>query len=102
MNTLDEAGKMGQVCWIKKETRWVVRHIQDQDAEGLLRSVANLDELEELVRWDEQGKYRPLRSEGNLATGWSYCAQSLGEFREAMEVIYPGCGEMLRLGEMED
>ena len=90
MNTLDEAGKMGQVCWIKKETRWVVRHIQDQDAEGLLRSVANLDELEELVRWDEQGKYRPLRSEGNLATGWSYCAQSWGEFREAMEVIYPG------------
>ena len=90
MNTLDEAGKMGQVCWIKKETSWVVRHIQDQDAEGLLRSVANLDELEELVRWDEQGKYRPLRSEGNLGSGWSYCAQSLGEFREAMEVIYPG------------
>ena len=90
MNTLDEAGKMGQVCWIKKETRWVVRHIQDQDAEGLLRSVANLDELEELVRWDEQGKYRPLRSEGNLVSGWQYDAKSVTEFREAMEVIYPG------------
>ena len=90
MNMLDEAGKMGQVCWMKKETSWVVRHIQDQDAEGLLRSVANLDELEELVRWDEQGKYRPIRSEGNLVSGWSYGAKSLGEFREAMEVIYPG------------
>ena len=90
MSTLDKAGKMGQVCWIKNEKTWVVRHIQDQDAEGLLRSVANLDELEELVRWDEQGKYRPLRSEGNLVSGWSYGAKSLGEFREAIEVIYPG------------
>jgi len=90
MNTLDEAGKMGQVCWIKKETSWVVRHIQDRDAEGLLRSVASLDELEELVRWDEQGKYRPLRSEGNLVSGWQYDAKSVTELREAMEVIYPG------------
>ena len=29
MNTLDEAGKMGQVCWIKNERSWVVRHIQE-------------------------------------------------------------------------
>ena len=90
MSTLDEAGKMGQVCWIKKETSWVVRHIQDRDAEGLLRSVASLDELEELVRWDEQGKYRPLRSDGNLVSGWQYDAKSVTELREAMEVIYPG------------
>ena len=69
MNTLDEAGKMGQVCWIKNERSWVVRHIQDQEPAEELRSVANLDELEELVRWDGQGKYRPLRSEGNLVTG---------------------------------
>ena len=90
METIYEAGEMGQVCWIKKEKSWDVRHIQDQDVVGQLRSVATLDELEEVVRWDEQGKYRPLRSEGNLVSGWQYDANSVAEFREVMEVIYPG------------
>jgi hypothetical protein len=75
---------------MKKGMGWEVRHIQDQDAVGQLRSVVTLDELEEVVRWDERGKYRPLRSEGNLVSGWRYDAKSVSEFREAMEVIYPG------------
>ena len=90
METMYEAGEMGQVCWIKKGKGWEVRHIQDQDAVGQLRSVGTLDELEEVVRWDERGKYRPLRSEGNLVSGWQYDAKSVTEFREVMEVIYPG------------
>ena len=81
---------MGQVCWIKKGKSWEVRHIQDQDAVGQLRSVATLDELEEVVRWDGQGQYRPLRTEGNLAVGWRYSVSSEWELREALEVIYPG------------
>jgi len=85
-----EVGEMGQVCWIKKGKGWEVRHIQDQDAVGQLCSVATLDDLEEVVRWDGQRKYRPLRSEGNLVSGWQYYANSVAEFREAMEVIYPG------------
>jgi hypothetical protein len=90
METMYEAGEMGQVCWIKKAKGWEVRHIQDRDVVGQLRSVATLDELEEVVRWDGQGEYRPLRSEGNLVSGWQYGANSVTEFREGMEVIYPG------------
>jgi len=90
METMYEAGEMGQVCWIKNEKGWVVRHIQDRDAVGELRRVATFHDLEEVVRWDGQGKYRPLRSEGNLVPGWQYDAKSVSEFREAMEVIYPG------------
>jgi hypothetical protein len=90
MNRVNEAGEMGQVCWKKKGEVWEVRHLQDQDVGWQLRGVANLDELEEVVRWDGEGKYRPLRSEGNLVSGWQYHANSVREFREAMEVIYPG------------
>jgi len=90
METLYEAGEMGQVCWIKKGKGWGVRHIQDRDAVGELRRVATFHDLEEVVRWDGQGKYRPLRSEGNLVPGWQYDAKSVTEFREVMEVIYPG------------
>jgi len=87
---IDESGEMGQVCWKKKGEVWEVRHLQDQNTVGQLCNVATLDELEELVRWDGQGKYRPLRSEGNLVSGWQYHTNSVREFREAMEVIYPG------------
>ena len=90
METMHEAGEMGQVCWIQKEKGWEVRHIQDQDAVGQLRGIATLDELEEVVRWDGQGQYRPLRTEGNLAAGWRYSVSSDWELREVMEVIYPG------------
>jgi hypothetical protein len=90
MKTMYEAGEMGQVCWIKKGKSWEVRHIQDQDTVGQLRSVATLGELEEVVRWDGQGQYRPLRTEGNLAVGWRYSVSSEWELREALEVIYPG------------
>lgn len=81
---------MGQVCWKKSGEVWEVRHLHDQNAVGQLRGVASLDELEEVVRWDGRGRYRPLRSEGNLVSGWQYRANGEREFREVMEVIYPG------------
>ena len=90
MNMIKEAGEMGQVCWKKNGEFWEVRHLEDRDAVGQLRSLVRLNELEEVVRWDGQGKYRPLRSEGNLVSGWQYHANSMRDFREAMEVIYPG------------
>lgn len=91
MNKREEAGRMGQICWKRVGDVWDVRHVQDQGVEdGQLRSLGALDQLEEVVRWDRQGQYRPLRSEENLVTGWSYQGNSAGEFREVIEVIYPG------------
>ena len=91
MRKMEEAEKMGQICWKRMGKVWDVRHIQDQGvAVGQLKNLGTLDELEEVVRWDGQGQYRPLRSEGNLATGWHYQVNCAGEFREVIEVIYPG------------
>ena len=90
VNTINESGEMGQVFWRRQGEVWEVRHLQDQYAIGQLRSIATMNELEEVVRWDGEGKYRPLRSEGNLVSGWQYDAKSVMEFREVMEVIYPG------------
>jgi DR2241 stabilising domain len=91
MHSKGEATSMGQICWEKDDAIWRVRHIQDQGVPfGKLRKLVGLDELEELVRWDGQGRYRPLRSEENLMAGWLFQAQGKEEFREVMEVIYPG------------
>lgn len=91
MNLKAEATSMGQICWQRDDETWRIRHLQDQEVPfGKLRKLAGLDELEELVRWDELGRYRPLRSEGNLVAGWLFQAKGKEEFREVMEVIYPG------------
>jgi len=91
MRKIEEAGRMGQICWKKMGEIWEVRHIHDQGLTvSQLKSLRTLDQLEELVRWDGQGQYRPLRSEGNLVAGWSCQVKSAGEFREVIEVIYPG------------
>ena len=91
MRKMEEAEKMGQICWRRMGKVWDVRHIQDQGvAVGKLKNLGTLDELEEVVRWDGKGQYRPLRSEENLVPGWHYQTNSAEGFREAIEVIYPG------------
>jgi len=91
MSTTVETGSMGQVCWDRRGKIWRLTHIEDQGRDaGRLRRVETLEVLEEVVRWDEQGRYRPLRSESNLVSGWWFEVKGEHEFREAMEVIYPG------------
>ena len=82
---------MGQIRWRVAGSGFEVRHERDGDsAVDLLRKVETLMELEEVVRRDGDGKYRPLRGEMNLAQGWFYWAKSSEELREVLEVIYPG------------
>lgn len=86
-----ESGSMGQICWSRKGESWQFRHCLDRGAEGFkLQRLQDLEDLEALVRYDIEGRYRPLRSEGNLMGGWIYVAKGQAEWREALEVIYPG------------
>jgi len=71
MNTRSETTSMGQVSWEREGEIRRLRHIQDLGKDiRQLRGVETLEALEEVVRWDGQGRYRPLRSEGNLVSGW--------------------------------
>lgn len=91
MNGKIETGSMGQICWSREGVMWQIRHCLDRGVEDLkLRSLVDMEELEALVRYDAKGRYRPLRSEGNLVTGWIYDAKGESAWREALEVIYPG------------
>ena len=91
MKTIAKRTSMGQVSWDREGEIRRLRHIQDQGKDiHQLRGVETLEALEEVVRWDEQGRFRPLRSEGNLVSGWVYQVKGEEGFREAMEVIYPG------------
>jgi hypothetical protein len=46
---MEEAGRMGQICWKRMGEIWEVRHIQDQGLTvSQLKSLRTLDQLEEL------------------------------------------------------
>src|SRR6266404_8149201 len=60
---------------------------------------ANADRLEvfrkqeraiEIARYDDGGKYRPLKTAPNLRRGWRLEVADLGELRRALDHFYPG------------
>ena len=82
---------IGQIGWRSDGRIYEIRHEEDGNVHAQkLREIKNLIELEELVRRNGGGKYRPLRGEKNLVRGWFYSAKSAAELREVLEVIYPG------------
>jgi hypothetical protein len=82
---------IGQIAWRSDGRVYEIRHEKDMNvSEQKLREIKNLIELEELVRRNGEGNYRPLRGEKNLVQGWFYSAKSALELREVLEVIYPG------------
>jgi sirohydrochlorin cobaltochelatase len=44
----------------------------------------------DLARFDDSGKYRPLKTAPNLSHGWSLRLKMLDEVRGALESLYPG------------
>ena len=44
----------------------------------------------ELARFDDSGKYRPLKTAPNLSRGWSLRLRDLNEVQRAIESFYPG------------
>jgi hypothetical protein len=70
--------------------RYLIRHWKDDRQERKLsvetRAIAAL----EIVRYDEQGNYRPLKGAPNLPTGWELRLESTAELRRAIDYFYPG------------
>src|SRR5260370_213515 len=44
----------------------------------------------EIARYDDGGKYRPLKTAPNLRRGWQLELVDLGELRRALDYFYPG------------
>src|SRR5260370_5423207 len=67
-----------------------IRHWQDDQQERKLtvktEAIAALD----IVRYDEQGNYRPLKGAPNLQAGWELRLDSIAEVRQAIDYFYPG------------
>lgn len=68
---------------------FVLRHRDDGSRTDLAAS-GEPDAAHELARFDDGGKYRPLKTAPNLRHGWRLILQSLPGLRLALDAFYPG------------
>lgn len=68
---------------------FVVCHRDDENAMKL-KLFQEPEDAIEIVRYDDTGKYRPLKTAPNLRHGWQLEVVDLGELRRALDYIYPG------------
>jgi len=73
---------------------FVVCHRDDEQAHGL-QIFRQPDDALEIARYDDAGKYRPLKTAPNLRHGWRLELVDLGELRRALDYFYPGRIAML-------
>jgi len=68
---------------------FVVCHCDDEHAASL-KVFRSAEGAIEIARYDETGKYRPLKTAPNLLRGWQLEVADLGELRRALDYLYPG------------
>jgi len=70
--------------------RYLIRHWKDDETQAKLAVETEANAALEIVRYDEQGNYRPLKGAPNLRTGWELRLESVPEVRQAIDYFYPG------------
>ena len=73
---------------------FVLCHRDDEKAHGL-QIFRKPDDALEIARYDDAGKYRPLKTSPNLRHRWRLELVDLGELRRALDYFYPGRLAML-------
>ena len=71
---------------------FVVRHRQDAESgkTAKLRIYTGPVAARDLARFDEEGRYRPLKGAPTLPTGWELQLDSIDSLRLAIDAFYPG------------
>lgn len=103
---LSEQTRFGQIFIQRTGSGgFVLCHRDDENARDL-EILRKPDDALEIARYDDAGKYRPLKTGPNLRHGWRLELVNLGELRLALDFFYPGRLAMLaawtenRLGTM--
>src|SRR2546423_1601603 len=70
---------------------------RDDENERALKIFHKPEDAIEIARYDDAGRYRPLKTAPNLKHGWRLEIVDLGELRCALDYFYPGRLAMLAL-----
>ncbi len=79
----------GQVLIQRTATGGFVLRHRDDEGRDDLRVFRDPEDAREIVRYDDNGNYRPLKTAPNLRHGWRLEIADLGELRRALDYFYP-------------
>ncbi len=71
------------------EGEFVVCHRDDVGGDGLAVSI-DAENAVEIAKFDDAGKYRPLKTAPNLRHGWRLELKDARALRRALDLLYPG------------
>ncbi|MFC7233292.1 DR2241 family protein [Saliphagus sp. GCM10025308] len=72
------------------ERSYEIRHVEDADAtDETLEDHDDPRDAREIVTYDEDGRYRPLKTAPTLVTGWRFAGLSGDDLVETVRTIYP-------------
>src|SRR6266446_7374966 len=87
---LSDHTRFGQILIQRTESGgFVLCHRDDKNVRDL-EIFRKGDDVLEIARYDDGGKYRPLKTAPNLRHGWRLELVDLGELRRALDYFYPG------------
>src|SRR5882762_3196357 len=86
---------LGQLSVRQATTGGFVLSNRDDEGREDLQIFRDSEDVIEIAKYDDAGKYRPLKTAPNLRHGWRLEIVDLGELRRALDCFYPGRLAML-------
>jgi sirohydrochlorin cobaltochelatase len=87
---LSDCNRLGQIFIQQTNSGgFVLSHRDDENARDL-ETFRNADDALQIARYDDAGKFRPLRTAPNFRHGWRLELVDLEELRMALNHFYPG------------
>jgi sirohydrochlorin cobaltochelatase len=82
--------RIGQISIaIEQEAGFSVTHCEDVGRNDLTMH-ARVEDAAEIARFNDAGKYRPLKTAPNLRHGWKLVLEDPAALRLALDLFYPG------------
>ena len=92
---LSENNRFGQIFIQRTSSGGFVLCHREDEPSARLENFRKPDDAIEIARYDDAGKYRPLKTAPNLRHGWRLNLGDLGELRRTLDYFYPGRLAML-------
>ena len=89
-NSLGAPFYFGQILIQKRNGAGFVLSHRDDESLDQLRTYRDAEDAVEIAKYDDDGKYRPLKTAPNLRHGWRLELATIEELRRAMDYFYPG------------
>ena len=82
--------RIGQISIaVGKDGTFSLAHREDATRNNLTL-YARTEDAAEIARFDDAGKYRPLKTAPNLRHGWQLIVRDLADLRITLDLFYPG------------